>query len=1091
MKHTLLCLTLALLFTSASAALAQTTGVLSGKVVDENGKPVVGAVIRIVGTPRGGLTEAPDGAFTIAGVRAGDYTVEFSGVGYSKVERSVHISVNQTTNLGTVELPTKSIQGKEVVVRAGRTIQPEQVGTVREISRDELDRSTRNDIVGVVALENSVNTNGVNGFSIRGGRATETSIKVDGVEVSDPFVGGFGNTAASLYPQVSQLGVQTVQVSSSGISAEYGDVLTGVVNSVTRAGRNDRYEGELRYRTRVPALYGSSSAITVKKVGTDQDTTLPAYTLLGSATQNLDFGFGGPFPGFNKLTFFFAGALEYHPRDGGYDVLDMDPAYAAARTQIAQRVWGFALTPLNLGELQDQQYMVRDINGKLHFNVTDDIYLEATGEIGLTSRELGGWGGAYLFDKPVFFAQDANGNPIYTDTLSPDEMTAEQRARLNVLERDAQQTNQNTIVDRASLKYFQALSQADFFEVNGSWVKNRYEVGKKDETKSYGIFDTYDIYPIVDANGDQIIDIYEAPTARAPLNEFTDPSREPTLQMRNPITGFFEGDQTAGAGMNPYGLVDGTFIIHGNSRNLDIRESETYALSGTYETNFAIGDIATQLKAGGDFNYYTLRRNYNSLPWNPKPFFDVYGFPDIPYFGDDSAGQALAQYLIDPYHPMKGALWVQTRFQYKSINFEPGVRFDFVDPNALEAPAVRQRPIDVVNGLAAASDAALKFQVSPRVGVTYPVTDRSQFRVNFAMMFKMPEFNLLFDNAYGDAQRGSQIFGDPNIDPEKVFSYEMGYEAQIADVYFLDVSAFYRDIFNQSGVTYVPAVPSSYTVYTVQDYGNVRGLEITLERELSDNFTAQLNYTLQRAVGTSSNPTSNYLPGTDPYTGEKRTVPLTEFPLSYDQTHKLNLTAAVVWGQDEGPTLGGVHLLENTDAQFTFTFGTGLPYTRFNTKGQQVGEYNGDRYPSTFGTELHLERGFRLSDLMGESVGNLEISVFADVYNLLNITGPVSYYTTTGSPDQNGTNLDRKVGDFIPTAWYAEIDPARPETFAASQYDRFGTRWYNPYADVNLDGVETQQEKYESYQRFVATYQSQRRNYATPRTVSVGFKVKF
>lgn len=1080
MKRKLLSLAAFALLAPASL-LAQQYGTLTGKVTNDEGKPVQGATIKIVGTTKGAVSKA-DGSFLIAGVSAGQYEVTVTSVGYQPYKADVRISVNQSTTLNP-EITQKAERLKGITVR-DRAVKAERNGTVRNTSAEELENSARTNIQGAVALNSGVTTGGVNGFSIRGGRATETSIRVDGIEVSDPFQGGFGSTASGYYPTVSTLAVQEVQVISSGFSAEYGDVLSGVVNTVTRNGRNDRYEGQFRFRTGVPALYGSSDPITVKKVGTDVDTTLPGAKILGSGSKLYEFGFGGPIPGFNQMTFFLTGKYNHIPYSGsGYEVYDMSQEYADRRAAIAREVWGYALQPTNLGQLPHQEAMIRHVNGKFKLDITDDIFVELGGEMGLTSTESGSWTSNYQFDHPTFI----NG----TDTT----------VNTSLVERDMQQTNQNTIINRGNVRYFQALDNASYFEVIGSLVRHRNEIGKKDESKEYGIFDVYDIYAPEDNDGNVAIDRYYAPEQDVQLNSYL--SSKISSFARNPITGLYEGGEVSGASRNPYGLLDGgNFPVHGNDRALEIRESTVLNFKGNYETNFDLGEVKTQVKAGFEFKQSTLRRHENNLPWETNPFFDIYGY-NANYFTNDTTG-VLRDFFAKPYKPIEGALYVSTRFDYKSILFQPGVRFDFIDPNTKVPPAKRGRIEDIVKELQTSENASLKFQVSPRIGVSYPITESSQFRVNFAVMFKMPDFDNLYDNAYGDAQRGNQLFGNPNIEPQKALIYEMGYEAQIAENYYIDISAYYRDIYNQTGVTYVPAIPSPYILYSVTEYGNVRGIEMTARGRLTDNISAEVNYTLQKAVGTASEPGANYstlIGSVDPYTGEQQKLPLTEYPLNYDQTHTLNASLNLVWGDGQGPTIGGLKLLENTMISVTGTFASGLPYTRETEKGQPTTEFNSQRLPSQFNTEAHLERGFKLRDFFGESVGNLEISFYADVFNLLNNTGPAtirlsrvsggSRYSITGSPDNDGGAMNRQIGDFIATEHYKDINPNRPETWDVQQYDRFGTRYYNPYADSNLDGVVTQQERYEGYQRYIATIQTLHGTYQTPRTVAVGFKLKF
>ena len=84
---------------------AQTTGTLTGRVVDSEGEPIIGAFARLLPAGSGGgLSKAPDGRFLISNIPAGDYTLEVSWIGYRKVTRMIRIAGGQTTNQGTVDL---------------------------------------------------------------------------------------------------------------------------------------------------------------------------------------------------------------------------------------------------------------------------------------------------------------------------------------------------------------------------------------------------------------------------------------------------------------------------------------------------------------------------------------------------------------------------------------------------------------------------------------------------------------------------------------------------------------------------------------------------------------------------------------------------------------------------------------------------------------------------------------------------------------------------------------------------------------------------------------------------------------------------
>ena len=196
---------------SLTAASAQTTGVLTGRVVRQEGAALIGATIRLEGTPIGGLSKAPLGVFTIAGIRPGTYTAIVGGIGSQTIRREVAIAAGMTTNVGVLFLKASELSGREIVVRDSRVIEREQVSTTRSIPMGS-ERSG-------------------GGMAIRGGRATETTVRVDGVEVTDPYVGGMGATSASIYPTVSTLTVQEVQIIPNPVSAEFGDIISGTVDS--------------------------------------------------------------------------------------------------------------------------------------------------------------------------------------------------------------------------------------------------------------------------------------------------------------------------------------------------------------------------------------------------------------------------------------------------------------------------------------------------------------------------------------------------------------------------------------------------------------------------------------------------------------------------------------------------------------------------------------------------------------------------------------------------------------------------------------------------------------------------------------------
>src|SRR5438093_1090675 len=95
---------------------------------------------------------------------------------------------------------------------------------------------------GVVAFQRVVDRESQNGptLIIRGGRPNETAYFVDGFSQQDPLT---GNATTS----INNNAIQEVVLLNGGFNAEYGRIMSGVVNVITK-------EGQGRYRGSVEAL---------------------------------------------------------------------------------------------------------------------------------------------------------------------------------------------------------------------------------------------------------------------------------------------------------------------------------------------------------------------------------------------------------------------------------------------------------------------------------------------------------------------------------------------------------------------------------------------------------------------------------------------------------------------------------------------------------------------------------------------------------------------------------------------------------------------------------------------------------------------
>jgi len=226
---------------SATSTYASIYGILEGRVVDTDGKGVVGASVLVEGTTRGTNVRATNGSFTVSNITAGSYTVRVRAVGKADYRVNVRINVDAVTKI-SVTLQDDAVLLQDVVVIAEhvpKAVDPDKSGTVNTLTSDQLINSTANSIAGVIGQTAGIETKS-GGFEIRGSRPSETQIRLDGMNMGNQFQGGFGASGANYYPMVSAYATEEVQIITGSFSAQYGDAQGGIVNSVMKTGRTDR-----------------------------------------------------------------------------------------------------------------------------------------------------------------------------------------------------------------------------------------------------------------------------------------------------------------------------------------------------------------------------------------------------------------------------------------------------------------------------------------------------------------------------------------------------------------------------------------------------------------------------------------------------------------------------------------------------------------------------------------------------------------------------------------------------------------------------------------------------------------------------------
>lgn len=602
-------------------------------------------------------------------------------------------------------------------------------------------------------------------------------------------------------------------------------------------------------------------------------------------------------------------------------------------------------------------------------------------------------------------------------------------------------------------------------QLNASYQNWGRDFGRVVPGESYGLFNPFKIYEPTDkytydeANrtlslgADGIIDIYTPVSRQIP--DPADPANPKNLSGAgiNPITGKIEGNAILGSTSNPYGLLN-QYVVAGNISGFSIDTRNQIQLDGNYRQQLG----AHFLTVGFDGRLFDITRNSNDLPWDANPFQDSFAVS-----------------------PFMGGLYVNDKMEFSDITFNPSLRFDIFNPGAREI-------VDLENPLESGlRDSPTQTQLSPRLGITYAVTEQTTFNFNYNWYFKSPLLNDVLTNLGGNLSkvltRGNQVIGNGGLKAERAKEIVVGFNTQLTDVFAFEVRGVYKDFKNQSGLQQISSefLPVGYTVYSDDQYGNYRALQFTARKQMSNNWGALLNYTYSSSRATSSSALENYsrLLNNDP-TGEVSALPLTPFASVSDKPHVLQLILNAGFKPGEGPMIFGVDLLQNFSANLTSVYESGTPYTKTDTKGRQIGEFNADRNPEYIQTDATLSRSIPFADLFGESMSDMFLDLELEVTNLFNRTEPLYVYPATGQGDDDGSD-----GKYIAPLEF-ENDPTN--TF---QYDALGRPLYNARWDLNRDDKVSRDEQQLAFTRLRSDRLARRTSFQAPRRVFFNVSFRF
>lgn len=910
----------------ASQLLAQTTGKVSGTVIDSKTKePLIGVSVVLVGTNKGASTDV-DGYYVILNVPPGTYTVRATYIGYSPgTITNVRVNIDQTTNLD-ITLTEEAILAGEVVVVAQQPIVQKDVSS----SRVNLNAEEIENLPAVVSVQGVINLQAgvlstASGPVIRGGGANQTAFVVNGMTLRDER----DNTP---YTGISFTSVKEIQIQTGGFNAEYGNIRSGLVNVVTKEGDKQKYSVSFlsRYRPAARKNFGDA-------VNSPNSYWIRPYIDDAVAWTGTDNGAWDdytrrqyqPFRGWNKVSQQLAA--------------DNDPTNDLT-PEAAQRLF--------LWQHRRQLDIVKP---------DYDVDLTFSGPVPLISEELGGL---------TFVTSYRTTREMYVIPLSEDsyndynfqfKLTSDLKSGMKLFIEGIAGKQWGTTSSRTGTAgIFRSagdIAEELDFRSGASYLDSRvfatdYWAPTRKNILGFGLKFTHVLSSST---------YYDITINRFGTRYDTNPGTLRNTTKGNVFGGLFFDEA-------PFGYYSGTSAGIGSSMNMGLGFSNSRDTSkiSTWSARF---DIASQLdkynnlKAGLEFVYTDNGVNYALIE------------PALPSNNSRSSWRTF---------PIRGAFYVQNKLEFEGMIANIGVRVDYSNANGDWYVLTNPYDKSLSGALSWGIDTLLQKEntkallyVSPRLGIAFPISVDSKLYFNYGYFRQLPIPEDLYLLRRSSVTQAVTRLASPNNPLPKTIAYELGYEHNLFDEYLLRVAGYYKDISEQPRLVRYTNRDNSvnYQIPEPESYEDIRGFEVTLTKNRGEWFRGFVNYTYQ--VSTSGNfglRDNSENPAIQRENQRNKTFFEQNKPIPRPYARaNVDLFTPLDWG----PEIFGIKPLEDLRMSILASWRAGVYFSWTGPGGVKPGYTNNIQWADNFNVDLRVSKAFYF--------GPLNVEFFADILNAFNI----------------------------------------------------------------------------------------------------------
>lgn len=984
------------LFLFNQSSFAQTRSRIMGVVKDAQTKEeLIGANVIVKGTNLGAATDI-DGKFIIINVPVGTYDLTVSMVGYTtKTLNRVIVSADRVTTL-EISLDQTTIQGQEVIVTAkADELHKEVSNTQMVVSSDQLQEASgvRQINAFLAKLPGIAESNGF--LTIRGGSADQTGTLVNGLAYNNAAI---GNAETS----VPMSAIEQISLLSGGYNAEYGNFRSGLINITTKSGSKDSYHGTFSFSRNTPHLKRFGDSFYDPNNDLLKPFLSPSIAFVGTAT---------------------AWANDEYQKN---QHLAFTGWIAQAKTYNTGKPANQQASPYDMFLLANWLHMtIPDYEGlsKLSPELKAQIgYYELTDEQKKKfsdhhmTEEGTDWNFDGGFGGPVPFIGQYLGNAtFYISNSSSEQYYVQPVVRKSQTSYTTLATLKSQPTENISVTY------------NALWKRQN---GVSPARPPYG-----DAPNAGNAGGFMPIDNVRHIALRtdASLKYAYDPPFFPMLEQTTLMQGltinhvlskrtFYElsfsylhiydhspigdnRDSTVIAQFGPFLLNEipygklqfGSRAIRGITYPIYValpglpfsymsKEGDLYDKIKVTQARVKF-DLSSQVddnnfvKGGFEYNYIDLNHNFWEK-WNNNAY-NTYEFN---------------------FHrwPSQTALYLQDQINYNEIVANIGVRFDYYYNGGGKWPTgdpfnesmFRPQKVDtslyryLSSGKSYIWDIweaydrdhpgflqPIKnfFAVSPRIGVSFPITTESKFYFNYGHFRSNPPYYTMYQYRYRYDKNGLYDMSNPNLEPPRTISYELGVAYNFYENYILQISGYSKDVTGEAGtVTYKNAAGTlNYTNRANNQYQDIQGIEINISKNDYSWISGWINFNyMLKKNGLSGRSLITDLTINNDQEGlyagnETKTLPQPQ----------VNANITFKTPSDWGPEFLGNNLLGNWNITFFTSYSAG-DYFTWNPLGK-LHYTNNLQWPDYYMLDMKITKAIK--------VGGISASIYLDVSNLLNI----------------------------------------------------------------------------------------------------------